>query len=355
MSTKEHADYPYDRPVIIIAAPRSGSTLLFETLSHAKDLWTIGGESHGVFENLRNLNPLYEISASNRLTADDANRSTITSIRRAFYENLRDRDGRPYTDVANRSSGRPRFLEKTPKNALRVPFLNQVFPDARYIYLFRDPRENMSSIIEAWRSTDFVTYPRLPDWPGKWSFLLPPEYGRLKGTSLEEIVAFQWRAANEFILDDLGEMPADRWTAVGYGELLADTPATIERLCQFADIEYDEGLQSHCQSTLPLSRFTQSMPTSDKWRKNEQMIERVMCELKPLVERIEAAVAPHTTSGVLQSGAIDDTRDEQSAVVVGPSVALSRNARCHCESGLRYKHCHGAIQSNSVRVENTKA
>ena len=139
-------------------------------------------------------------------------------------------------------------------------------------------------------------------------------------------------------------MPADRWTAVGYAELLADTPATIERLCQFADIEYDEGLQSHCQSTLPLSRFTQSMPTSDKWRKNEQMIERVMCELKPLVERIEAAVAPHTTFGVLQSGAIDDTRDEQSAVVVGPSVAPSRNARCHCGSGLRYKHCHGAIQ-----------
>jgi hypothetical protein len=97
------------------------------------------------------------------------------------------------------------------------------------------------------------------------------------------------------------------------------------------------------------------MPTSDKWRKNEQMIEWVICQLKPLVERIEAAVAPHTTSGVLQSGAIDDTRDEQSRVGVGRSVAFSRNARCHCGSGLRYKHCHGAIQSNSDRAENIKA
>ena len=47
----------FDRPVIILAAPRSGSTLLFETLAAAKDAWTIGGESHHVIEGLQSLNP----------------------------------------------------------------------------------------------------------------------------------------------------------------------------------------------------------------------------------------------------------------------------------------------------------
>ncbi len=64
---------------------------------------------------------------------------------------------------------RIRRLEKTPKNALRIPFFEQIFPDARYIFLWRDPRENLSSIIEAWRSGRWKTYNGLPgfDGPGR--------------------------------------------------------------------------------------------------------------------------------------------------------------------------------------------
>ncbi|WNC71422.1 hypothetical protein RGQ13_14995 [Thalassotalea psychrophila] len=34
-----------------MSAPRFGSTLLFETLSKVKDIWTIGDESHAVIES----------------------------------------------------------------------------------------------------------------------------------------------------------------------------------------------------------------------------------------------------------------------------------------------------------------
>ena len=40
--------------IFIVAAPRSGSTLLFETLLRSPTLWTIGGESHAIFQ-LHNL------------------------------------------------------------------------------------------------------------------------------------------------------------------------------------------------------------------------------------------------------------------------------------------------------------
>ena len=36
-------------PVIIVSAPRAGSTLLFERLMSVDGLWSIGGESHGIF------------------------------------------------------------------------------------------------------------------------------------------------------------------------------------------------------------------------------------------------------------------------------------------------------------------
>ena len=358
-------DYPYDRPIIIVAAPRSGSTMLFETLCHAKNLWTIGDESHMVFEDIKKLNPDYGICRSNRLTAEDADVATVNRIRRIFRENLCDRDGRLYNDVATGSGEKPRLLEKTPKNSLRIPFLNQVFPDARYIYLFRDPRENISSIIEAWRSLDFVTYPQLPDWAGQWSLLLPPDYQQMKGKSLEEIAAFQWQAANRFILDDLSEMPQERWTAVSYAELLADAPATIKGLCQFADISFDDSLRARCDKALPLSRYTQAPPRPGKWRNNEAMIERVMPSLRPVIESIEIAVARHSSSAVLTSGPISDlnhdTQLEKKNIVDLPEAddaiarrqevqeddrqkyRLGRNALCDCGSGKRYKHCHGKL------------
>ena len=111
-------------------------------------------------------------------------------------QQLRDPEGRTYSDTSAQASGRPRFLEKTPKNSLRIPFLNQVFPDARYIYLFRYPKENLSSIIEGWRSSNFLTCRQLPGWPERWSFLLPNDYQQLRGKPLEEIVALQWQAAH---------------------------------------------------------------------------------------------------------------------------------------------------------------
>ena len=159
-------DYQFDRPIIIVAAPRSGSTLLFETISHAQSLWTIGDESHMVFEHIEKLNPHFGICTSNRLVAEDADSNTVQRIRQVFMERMRNSEGVMYSDIRTDPAEKPRFLEKTPKNSLRIPFLNEVFPDALYIYLYRDPRENLSSIIEAWRSSEFVTYSGLRDWPG---------------------------------------------------------------------------------------------------------------------------------------------------------------------------------------------
>ena len=115
------------------------------------------------------------------------------------------------------------MLEKTPKNSLRVPFLARVFPEARFIYLYRDPRQVLSSMIEAWTTGRFRTYPQLPGWTGPaWSLLLVPGWRELIGRPLHEIVAAQWNAATRLLIDDLEALPVERRTIARYDALVAD-------------------------------------------------------------------------------------------------------------------------------------
>lgn len=267
----------FDRPLIVLAAPRSGSTLLFETLAEAPTLWTVGGESHQFIEGLPRLNPMSGRVDSNRLDATHANERIVQALRQRFARFLRDRDGREF--FHNQHIERLRFLEKTPKNALRQPFLEEVFPGALYVFLFRDPRPNISSMIEAWKSGRWVTYPRLRGWQGPpWSLLLPPGWQRLSGRPLADVCAFQWASANRIILDDLRKLPPDRWMACDYASLTDRTVETVERICEFADLEVDPRMQRLIGGELPLSRYTQTPPDPDKWRRNESEILRVLDE-----------------------------------------------------------------------------
>lgn len=264
----------FERPVFIVSTPRSGSTLLFETLAHAPGLYSIWGESHGLIEGIPAFSPRTREWDSNRLTADDAAADAVEQLARNFYGALRDRDGRP-------ASGRVRMLEKTPKNALRVGLFDAIWPDAEFIYLYRDVRQTLSSMIEAWHSGRFRTYPMLPGWTGlPWSLLLVPGWQQLKGLPLNQIVARQWATTTNLLLDDLERLPAERVHAVGYAELLARPQATASALARSVGLEWDRELGPQ----LPLSRATVSRPAADKWRLIEPVIEAVL----PTVEQADS-------------------------------------------------------------------
>ena len=272
-----------ERPIVILSAPRAGSTLLFETLAQAAGVYTIGGESHQLIESIAALRPGRGVVNSNRLTRRDATTAIVAELRQRFAGRVQDRDQQPAA-----SGARVRLLEKTPKNALRVPFLLEVFPNAQFIFLQREPRANLSSMMEAWRAKGWVTYRQLPGWPGPWSLLLPPGYERLQGKPLEEVVAYQWRIANETILDDLADLPRERWTSVRYESLLADPRTEIAKLLDFAGLAMDPRLEAYLSKPLPLSRYTQTKPDAQKWKKNEKEIGRVMPSLAAVVSRLES-------------------------------------------------------------------
>jgi uncharacterized protein (TIGR03032 family) len=275
-TTRNDGPVRIERPIFVVSPPRSGSTLLFETLARARGIFTIGGESHRVIEEIDALHPSAHDWDSNRLTADDATPDVVSALRASFAAELRNRDNR------RPAAGAVRMLEKTPKNALRVPFLAATFRDATFVSLYRDPRETLSSMLDAWRSGMFITYADLPDWEGlPWSLLLTPGWRELSGRPLGEVVAGQWNAAVTTLLDDLEALAPERWCIASYDRLVSEPANEIARICDFCELDWDVDLSG----PLRLARHTLDSPNPDKWRKNADTLESIWDAVDPVAKR----------------------------------------------------------------------
>jgi hypothetical protein len=274
-----------------LACPRSGSTLLFETLKKATALWSIGDESHAVIEHIPEFSTVYNGFKSNELTEKDGDIRTISLLKSRFQAQLRDSQSTAYSPSIN---GAIRFLEKTPKNALRIRFLKKVFPDALFIHLIRDPKDNISSIIDGWHSKNFITYPNLPGFNHRWSYLLPPNWKNLQGKTIEEIATFQWKSCNEAIYKEFSDSPKNQYHLVNYQDFLDNTADVIKKICGFSHIEYDQELEKFCSSPLPYSRYTLSKPEKNKWLKNKEQLIPHIGDLDEIIENINKLSKPYT-------------------------------------------------------------
>ena len=281
----------FSRPVFIVSAPRSGSTLLFETLINCSNLWSIGAESHRIFARFPELQFENPDRDSACLDERHYNPELAKLFRAAYLQDLQNSDGVNYTALQGKKRPtRVQFLEKTPRNALNIPFLLKVFPDARFIFLHRRAEENISSIMEGWeKKGSFVRFNDLPDWPlGYWCFVLPREWRTMKGRSIAEIAAYQWAACNDAIIDGLETLPKSRKITLGYDELIDNTPKTIKRLCDFIGVKVDQALYDRVTNPLPLSKSTASKPRKDKWRDREQDILPLIDGLSTTINRIQS-------------------------------------------------------------------
>lgn len=241
-----------ERPVFIVAPPRSGAAALLGSLSQAPGVFTAGGE--GVFDSVFELKPENREWDSNRLVAADAEPRAVEDVRGNLKATLTDREGgRPGLDARG-----VRWVDAMPRNALRVPFLNAIAPDASFVYIYREPAGSLSSMLEIWQSGNGVTYPDLPDWPGPpWSLLLVPEWRDLAGRDLPEIVVEQWARTTQTVLDDLEQLPPERWCVADWKALSNDPKHEVERICGFVGLDVDEKV------TLPMRALRDEIAGGD--------------------------------------------------------------------------------------------
>jgi hypothetical protein len=327
--------------VLIIGCPRSGTTLLFSLLSEVSSLWSIGYESKQIIEHyhhprtrgwesgaldaddltpvsqryildafahqaapgtywqsinrLRALlrgNPLWK-QVKRRGQADQFGSSVSSALPQQGL-NLARSIARVRNTLLQSGKTRPiRLLEKTPENCLRLPFLLALMPDVRIIYLTRDGRSNINSLIQGWKQPHLFPGYQVPERLGipgytreRWAFTLIPGWRELASSPLEEICAWQWVRCNEAVLvhreRTQGSVP---YLGIRYEDLISDPPEVLARLASFLQIDFEKDL-GHFAQRLPKINVV-STPEREKWRReNPQAIERILPLIEPMMQRL---------------------------------------------------------------------
>jgi hypothetical protein len=135
-------------PVVIIGAGRSGTNALRDMLIRLPQFATWGCDE---------INPIWRHGnifwPDDEIPPERATPSIREFIRRAF-------------DQIWRKSGRPLFVvEKTCANSLRVPFVEKVLPEAKYIYLVRNGVDVLASAQKRWQGK--LELPGIPYFAAK--------------------------------------------------------------------------------------------------------------------------------------------------------------------------------------------
>lgn len=277
-------------PVFIVSTPRSGSTLLFEQLIRLDNIWSIGSESHVIFREFPHLRFENQQFDSACLSKHHADSQTSLLFKLAIYSMLINNRNQPLINMDAVHHKQGLFLEKTPRNALNIPFLLEIFPNAKFIYLYREPKQNVASIIEAWKTGEktgqFVTFANLPGWDRKnWCFLLPKGWRKMNGKTLAEIAYFQWKQSNQKIINSLKQMPNSRWSALDYADFIKDPYSEISNLIKLFSIGATAS-QSDYQK-MALSKTTTSTPAIDKWKRHQEQISPLIPDMKEQYQAIQ--------------------------------------------------------------------
>ena len=266
----------FNRPVFVIGCSRSGTTAVYNVLGMAPDLATMRKESHD-FWNM--LHPMAENNwNSHILIAKDVTDRDKKEVPKFFYRYL----------------GAKRFLDKANQNCFRIPYLHAIFPDAFFVYIRRDGRDNVNSMIHGWgRPLEYGTWSG--DLPAKvkidngrynrWCFFLFPGWQDFTAKSIEEVCAAQWIEANRAVLNAKNKISADHWVDIVYEDILDKPVETFSRVFSQLDISFTDEIRKHCEnlSGKPYNAF--SRPRLNKWKEeNRERIERILPMISKMME-----------------------------------------------------------------------
>lgn len=264
-------------PIFLIGNVRSGTTMMFDLFDHhpavvgwyePRTVWTFAapGRRH------------------DRFTAEDARARVVRYVRRRFEK----------YQIAH---GNLRVMEKTPSNIMRISYVGRIFPEAKFLYMIREPLANLSSSELKWRVSinrhQFVR--RLTETPktqlhyyawrlvqdkarkllGRkhvsiWGVRYRGIHDDLKRFSVEEIISKQWIACARQADADFAEVDPALVLRVRYEDFVADPVAGFERICDHFDLPLPDHLAAYVRDSVDPSR-------QEKWRRLEpKVIERCL-------------------------------------------------------------------------------
>lgn len=267
------------KPVFVVGCSRAGTTLIYKTFSESQYLGSLQKETHDFWAALHP--PKLRNWQSHEIPVQLAKQEDIRAVSRFFYT----------------QTGKTRIVDKNNQNGLSIPYLFKLFPSAHFIYIKRNPGDNINSLIQGWnKASEFATWStELPDpvrvEGGKnqrWCFFLAKGWRKYTHASIEEVCAFQYKAMNNAILDAKANIPEGQWHEINYEKLINEPVQEFEKLFNHCDIPFDQHLQQHCKDVLQKPYNTFSEIRINKWRDgaNKTKIDRVLSELETVAKRM---------------------------------------------------------------------
>ena len=216
-----------------------------------------------------------------------------------------------------RENGNRVIVEKTPHNILKISYVRAVFPEARFIYIVRNPLSFVSSVELKWqrpvktkrirfrlRTTPLTQlhhylgrlikqqwYSRvlkrkyLPMWGPRYRGIQQD----LKDQDLLTVIARQWARSAAKAEQDLARFEPGQVLRLRYEDVVDDPLAGLQQVCEHCNLEM----------TTELARQVLEMVKTDrklKWQRFEPAeLARIMPELKSEMQRAGYSVPAEFT------------------------------------------------------------
>ncbi len=235
--------------IFLVSQPRAGSTMLQRMLGAHSQI-------HTVAEPWVMLHPLYALRERAMKAPYDARWAyraltafldTLPEQEMAYAEGVR----RMYSYLYNQAlegSGKTLFLDKTPRYYFILQELQQVFPQARFVLLMRNPLAVLASILSTWVQQEWYKLARY-----QHDLLYAPQALVAARTSLGE-------AAHTLSYEDLVSTPEGALTS----------------LCEHLQVPYEPSIISYGEGETPawtlgdkITVDAQTAPVShslEKWK-----------------------------------------------------------------------------------------
>lgn len=236
-------------PLVVIGAPRSGTNMLRDVLTALDGVATWPCDEINYIWRHGNVR-----EQSDEFSPDLANPLSVNYIRKQF-------------DWVSHNYDAHTVVEKTCANSLRVPFVDAVIPEAKYIFIYRDGLDVVGSAVKRWkaeldipylaRKARFVPLLDLPFYASRylWNHVYRmisreerlafwgPQFKGLEQAlinhSLPEVCALQWQRCVELSEAAFSCMPEGKVARVSYEAFVSEPEGELRRIADELELRLD--------------------------------------------------------------------------------------------------------------------
>ena len=240
MAEKDHT--LLRKPIIIVGAPRSGTTMMMHIFNKHPRL--------AMFREPRLTWRYGNDGKSDMLQPKDARPEVCRHVRQTFAASIREQ-------------GKERFVEKTPANALRLGFVDRIFPDCKFLHTLRHGQDSILSYRDFWvnrthgvrrdklrqrlrelklRQAPYYAkelvrrmLPKRITGPNLWGPRIPGIQSMVGELDVLDICCLQWRMCVEAACHYGRSLPRDRYMEFRLEDMNLELFDSIIEFCELDD------------------------------------------------------------------------------------------------------------------------